>query len=63
MAEHKLIYRCQQCSYISPKWMGKCPECQTSIPGIWPGAGEAQVHIGQGMSDYYSRFPRRVSVN
>jgi DNA repair protein RadA/Sms len=28
MAEHKLIYRCQQCSYVSPKWMGKCPECQ-----------------------------------
>ena len=30
MAEPKLIYRCQQCGYISPKWMGKCPEC-----GIW----------------------------
>lgn len=28
MAEHKLIYRCQQCGHISPKWMGKCPECQ-----------------------------------
>ncbi len=28
MAEHKSIYRCQQCGYISPKWMGKCPECQ-----------------------------------
>ncbi len=28
MAEPKLIYRCQQCGYVSPKWMGKCPECQ-----------------------------------
>jgi DNA repair protein RadA/Sms len=28
MAEPKSIYRCQQCGYISPKWMGKCPECQ-----------------------------------
>lgn len=28
MAEHKLIYRCQQCGYVSPKWMGKCPECR-----------------------------------
>jgi DNA repair protein RadA/Sms len=28
MAEPKLIYRCQQCGYISPKWMGKCPECR-----------------------------------
>jgi DNA repair protein RadA/Sms len=29
MAEPKLIYRCQQCGYISPKWMGKCPECRS----------------------------------
>lgn len=44
MAEPKLIYRCQQCGYTSPKWMGKCPECR-----IWhsfceelsaPGAGK-----------------------
>lgn len=28
MADHKLIYRCQQCSYTSPKWLGRCPECQ-----------------------------------
>jgi DNA repair protein RadA/Sms len=28
MADPKLIYRCQQCGYISPKWMGRCPECQ-----------------------------------
>ncbi|MCE5337041.1 MAG: DNA repair protein RadA, partial [Desulfobacteraceae bacterium] len=28
MADPKLIYRCQQCGYVSPKWMGKCPECQ-----------------------------------
>jgi DNA repair protein RadA/Sms len=30
MAEPKLIYRCQQCGYVSPKWMGKCSEC-----GVW----------------------------
>ena len=35
MAEPKLIYRCQQCGYISPKWMGKCPECQ-----IWDSFSE-----------------------
>ncbi len=29
MADHKLIFRCQQCGYISPKWMGRCPECET----------------------------------
>jgi pyruvate formate lyase activating enzyme len=46
---------------ISPE--GKCPECHASIPGIWPGAGDERVHTGKGMTDYYSRFPRRVSVN
>jgi hypothetical protein len=46
---------------ITPE--GKCPKCQTSIPGIWPCGGEEQVHTGKGMTDYYSRFPRRVSVN
>ncbi|MDR3554331.1 MAG: DNA repair protein RadA [Syntrophobacteraceae bacterium] len=44
MAEPKLIYRCQQCGHTSPKWVGKCPECQ-----VWdsfceelcaPGAGK-----------------------
>jgi DNA repair protein RadA/Sms len=23
----KTIYRCQQCGYSSPKWMGRCPDC------------------------------------
>lgn len=41
---------------------GKCPGCQTSIPGIWPGRGSAGVTTGGGMSDYYRRFPRGVKV-
>ncbi len=24
----KTIYTCSQCGYQSPKWMGKCPDCQ-----------------------------------
>lgn len=24
----KTIFRCQQCGYSSPKWHGRCPECQ-----------------------------------
>jgi len=28
VAEDKTIYRCQQCGYSSPKWLGRCPECQ-----------------------------------
>jgi pyruvate formate lyase activating enzyme len=42
---------------------GKCPQCHTLIPGIWPSAGASEVHTGEGMADYYNRFPRRVSVN
>jgi pyruvate formate lyase activating enzyme len=42
---------------------GKCPQCQTSIPGIWPATGAAKVHRGEGMADYYNRFPRRVKVS
>jgi len=42
---------------------GKCPDCQVTIPGIWPRAGETGVRTGSGMADYYNRFPRRVSVN
>jgi pyruvate formate lyase activating enzyme len=42
---------------------GKCPKCQATTPGIWPTAADEQVHTGKAMTDYYNRFPRRVSVN
>lgn len=28
MSDRKLVFRCQQCGYVSPKWMGRCPDCQ-----------------------------------
>jgi len=28
MAKVKLTYTCQSCGYVSPKWLGKCPDCQ-----------------------------------
>ncbi|MDI6800100.1 MAG: DNA repair protein RadA [Actinomycetota bacterium] len=27
MAKTQTLVRCQSCGYISPKWMGKCPDC------------------------------------
>jgi DNA repair protein RadA/Sms len=27
MAKPKIVYACQNCGYQSPKWMGKCPDC------------------------------------
>ena len=42
---------------------GKCPRCRTAIPGIWPGAGAAEVNIGESVADYYERLPRRISAS
>lgn len=28
MAKVKTIFTCQECGYQTPKWLGKCPECQ-----------------------------------
>lgn len=42
---------------------GKCPNCQTPIPGIWPPTGALGVTMGESMSDYYSRLPRGVRAN
>lgn len=30
MAKAKTLFRCSQCDYTTPKWLGKCPEC-----GAW----------------------------
>src|SRR5499433_3694618 len=27
MAKVKIIYSCQSCGYQSPKWLGRCPDC------------------------------------
>ncbi|KMT22432.1 DNA repair protein RadA [Clostridium cylindrosporum] len=27
MAKSKVVFVCKECTYESPKWMGKCPEC------------------------------------
>lgn len=29
MAKIKAVFTCQTCSYTSPKWLGRCPDCQT----------------------------------
>ena len=30
MPKIKTFFQCQACGYISPKWLGKCPDC-----GAW----------------------------
>ena len=29
MGKPKTVYSCQQCGYTSPKWLGRCPDCQS----------------------------------
>jgi pyruvate formate lyase activating enzyme len=40
---------------------GRCPKCQTRIPGVWPAGGSGEVRTGHGMTAFYSRLPRAVS--
>ena len=29
MKGSKTVYVCRECGYNSPKWLGKCPECDS----------------------------------
>lgn len=61
MAEQKSIYRCQQCGHTSPKWMGRCPECQT-----WDSFSEEVARGGKGRAasrHANSASPRPVSLD
>jgi pyruvate formate lyase activating enzyme len=39
---------------------GKCPYCQTAIPGRWP-KNESEIKASQG-ANHYARMPRRVAL-
>lgn len=40
MAKTKTFFQCQSCGYISPKWLGKCPDC-----GEWSSFAEEKKEI------------------
>jgi AmmeMemoRadiSam system protein B/AmmeMemoRadiSam system radical SAM enzyme/AmmeMemoRadiSam system protein A len=40
---------------------GRCPHCQTRLPGVWPGV-PADVRTGNDMSAYRHRLPRPVET-
>lgn len=40
--KQKSIYSCQQCGYQSPKWLGKCPDCNQ-----WDTLTEEQVVVSK----------------
>lgn len=39
---------------------GKCPKCRTTIPGIWPAGGAAEINLSGSTMDLFRRVPRRV---
>ena len=42
---------------------GQCPNCRMPIPGLWPGAGAAEVRMGDPTGDWFARRPRRVKLD
>lgn len=34
MAHEKKIYECSECGFESPKWLGKCPQCESWNPFV-----------------------------
>jgi len=61
----KTIYACQECGAQSPKWLGRCPECQawnslveeTAVAGT-PGGGAAAASAGSRYALAASGGPR-----
>jgi DNA repair protein RadA/Sms len=52
MAKIKTVFTCQECGYQSPKWLGKCPECQnwnsfTEEESIKPSKGAPKSIMGK----------------
>jgi pyruvate formate lyase activating enzyme len=39
---------------------GRCPDCDTVIPGVWPAGGAQEVPTGDSWLDARRRLPRRV---
>jgi len=65
----KTLYSCQKCGYQSPKWLGKCPDCNawnTLAEEVHPGGDRrsgapgprvSPVPIGMVAGDAEDRFP------
>lgn len=51
MAKLKTSFACQNCGYITPKWMGKCPECGSwssfveEIVDVAPTKGKESINV------------------
>lgn len=59
MSKTKLIIHCQQCGYLSPKWLGRCPEC-----GEWDSFLEETVEAKSSSKEavYSSHPPQKIEA-
>ncbi len=62
MAKKKTLYVCQNCSYESPKWLGKCPECQewNSFEELTKNSSEVSKS-GSQVRNVNSKMPKTIS--
>jgi len=56
MSNKKTIFRCQQCGYVSPKWLGRCPDCQS-----WQGLAE-EIAVKKPLRDMISSLRAKPVV-
>jgi DNA repair protein RadA/Sms len=42
----KTVFRCTNCEYISPKWIGKCPQCEA-----WNSFEEDTINVGKELKE------------
>ncbi len=47
----KTLYSCQKCGYQSPKWLGKCPDCNSWNTLVEEMATGGRSHGGEGSAD------------
>ncbi|MDP2166904.1 MAG: DNA repair protein RadA [Thermodesulfovibrionales bacterium] len=56
MANPKIVYQCQSCGYVSPKWLGRCPDC-----GQWNSLVEERPSSGRATRSRSKAEPRLIS--
>jgi len=52
--KNKTIYRCRECGFSSPKWLGRCPEC-----GAWNTMDEELLATSKNLSSIFSSSSSR----
>jgi DNA repair protein RadA/Sms len=57
MAKDKTIYTCNECGGTSPKWLGKCPQCQA-----WNTLVESVAHSESAVKNRFASLAKTAEV-